>query len=996
MSFFTTSLRPPNRPSNDPTAKAFGLTFSPGEMKVLTECIRTCGLDYVEVLKAAQTETGRMAIQTDANAACLGKVVRTSSTTDFITRMRKGPKSEVHVQQGTTIQELKDDELVHQTAVQHTDPKVYMKRQGKLHKDGKPKYRNADICAIQLGVTSHLAATSGQIAGVMMVDGGRSTTAEGVLGIGTIPLYKATSHALFFPRLNISYNDKDFLDRIQLITVFSDGVKGGGRPAMSYSTMSIVRHNLVDAHFLPEALPLAKIESLFPQGVQSLKDFDVTTIAPAEPTKLTRSFSYRPLNSLGPRTVLNWEQEGVARVTQLGPVMQRNSISFEGLSYGENSARPQLQSQEPLCVVHNRNGCPCDQHTQGFGSASSPGGDVSKEQDPTACVAFEPEEIEFFSGFQVLGRHPFVVSTSSTIGTAVLSLNINRDLLKNTNAGKQLALLPMLSLKLRFRLSGSASLQSSGCFYLCYDPNNTLDRYPSSYRALMLPGKYFMPGRYDSVDLQVDHLAVPQNFLMMNSSTAGSVKVVLIDELRNFEVSEYGMELEVFAEVKGSIPMGVPNTLKPTNTLPLGQVVMESEINTTTTKGTTFVIPLHPVYPAQDGAQLYPSCSSTVLEAHTFWDGVLEIEVVFSLPALAGGIVDISLTQDSDADFDKDRYCYYGTTTIDLRHQRIVRLKSTMRAWNGMYTAGRGSIFGFSPLEDDERNPRLSIMFNSAPIITDTHKKGKVWVRYISISGLKVYGATITQKRTGPMKDLTSGAVLATASAPRGTQVGVNKEWNWDDPTAVVVRDMFEKPRQFRIASVTSWPKSGWLHIPCTPCCFFPAFNQDFKGEIEPLNYLAHRAQENAMWRGTLRYFLKVVRKSTKVAPNSISLTAYQNLGIATTPSFVSKDMFVIAPVLNMKGSFVANEVNELCSVTTPETRWFWTRYGKKDLYSRSFAPQWLSLKFPSDTNLELSVDYIDLYVEADVEFFHPTPPFPLTITTELPEYYWKNNFPVA
>ncbi|WAX04348.1 polyprotein [Cohombrillo associated virus] len=984
-------IRPPKRSAPDSgtaAAEKFGLSYSAKELAVLTACIKECGIDYTEVFKAAQSEAGRMAILSDANATCLGKIVQTTGTRNFIQRLREPVKSEVHVQQGCDVQELKDDQLVHQTVVQHTDPQVYDKRKGKTGADGKPKYRSADVCAIQLGVTSHLAATSGQIAGVMMLDGGRATTAEGVLGLGLIPLYKATSHALFFPRLNISYNDPDFLDRIQLVTVFSDGVKGGGRPAMSYSTMSVVRHNIVDAHFLPEALPSKLIEEKYPQGVQPLKDFQVTEVAPAEPARLTRSFSYMPLGRKSSQTVLNWEPDGTARVTQPLPVMARNAITFEGLTLGENSARRVLCADDGTCPIHNRTGCPCDQHNvEGYTVPSNPADDKSAtNQLPTACIAYEPQEIPLIGGFQRVGCHPFTVAISANVGTVCLSLEIGEAMFKNTNVGKQLKLIPTMKMKVRFRLSGSASLQSSGCFYLCYDPNDTLARYPSRERALMLPGVYFMPGRYDSVDFQVDHLAVPQNFVLMDAHMAGHIKVVLIDELRNMEVTDYGMELEAFVEAEGTIPTGLSNGLVATDRLPLGQVVLDMPFDTKMTKGTCYTILLHPVYPAQDGAQLYPSCSSTVLEAHTFWDGILEIEVVFSLPALSGGLVDISLSQDSWNGFEKDRYTLHGATRVDLRSQRIIRLKCTMKSWNGFYTAGRGSIFGHSPLEAEERSPRLNIMFTSPPIITDAHKKGKFWVRYIAIDGLRVFGATITQKRTGDM---------AQAGAPLDMSVGAPREWKWNDPTAIVVRDYFEKPRQFRIASVTSWPKQGWLHIPCTPCCFFPRFEGNFRGEIEPLNYLAHRAQENAMWRGKLKYSVLVVRQSTKVATNSVSLVAYQNLGMAKMPSFTEKNQFVIAPVLGSRGAFVADDLTTVCEVETPGDRWFWTRHGKQDKYTRSFAPQWLSIKFPSDTNLELNIDNIDIFVEADIEFFHPIPPFPLTITTKLPDYYWKNNYPV-
>ena len=192
-------------------------SYTPRELEVLKAAITECGLSYVDVVKAAQTEGGKMALLTAANTSSLKKIVATSSTQSAFKRLSEKPKAIVHVAEGVGRQVLCDDHLTHQTTVVHTPEPLYKTMKAQKVKKGvdtdkeEPKYRSADVCAIQLGVTSHLSGHSNQIAGVVLLDGNRSTQEQAVLGIGVLPLYEAHSHALFAPRLNIHYDDQTLL-----------------------------------------------------------------------------------------------------------------------------------------------------------------------------------------------------------------------------------------------------------------------------------------------------------------------------------------------------------------------------------------------------------------------------------------------------------------------------------------------------------------------------------------------------------------------------------------------------------------------------------------------------------------------------------------------------------------------------------------------------------------------------------------------------------------
>ena len=93
---------------------------------------------------------------------------------------------------------------------------------------------------------------------------------------------------------------------------------------MSYSTISIVRHNIADAHYLPEPLPYSKLKEKYPSGVRGLSNFQAADIAPLVPARLTRSASYIPIQRAGSRTVLTFD-ENQASLREQQPLQARAS-----------------------------------------------------------------------------------------------------------------------------------------------------------------------------------------------------------------------------------------------------------------------------------------------------------------------------------------------------------------------------------------------------------------------------------------------------------------------------------------------------------------------------------------------------------------------------------------------------------------------------------------------------------------------------------------------
>ena len=84
-------------------------SYSQKEMEVLKAAITECGINYADVVRAAQTESGKMAILTAANTNQLKSLIATTATSNSLMRLREKPKAVVHVSEGVGRQVLCDD-----------------------------------------------------------------------------------------------------------------------------------------------------------------------------------------------------------------------------------------------------------------------------------------------------------------------------------------------------------------------------------------------------------------------------------------------------------------------------------------------------------------------------------------------------------------------------------------------------------------------------------------------------------------------------------------------------------------------------------------------------------------------------------------------------------------------------------------------------------------------------------------------------------------------
>nr|AWO68040.1 polyprotein [Strawberry latent ringspot virus] len=980
-------------------------SYTPREMEVLKAAITECGINYADVVRAAQTESGKLALLTAANTNSLKSLVATTTTRSAFRRMSESPKAVVHVSEGVGKQVLTDDKLTHQTTVVHTPKKVYDHMRAKKLKQTKdtdeeePKYRSADICTIQLGVTSHLSGHSNQIAGVVLLDGNRSTQEQAVLGIGVLPLYEAHSHALFAPRLNIHYEDPNFVERLQLLTTFSDDVLGGGSPAMSYSTISVVRHNIADAHFLPEPLPYSKLKEKYPSGVKGLSNFQAAEIAPLQPARLTRSASYMPIQRSGAKTVLTFD-DNKALLKEQQPLQSRSSFSFAGVSYG-NQDRASLPSASSeflrKCQFHNRVGCPCAQHTGGMEVSGNHHEElVPAAEGGTEGKFFSPQSVAHPPGSKFVGSHPFSFPINSNVGTVVYTLPILRSSLKDTEYGRFYKGYRYLRCTPTVRLVGSGPIQAKGLLWLCYDPSETLSKYPSRERALMLQGTWFMPGRHDSVSLTVRELATPAGYCDMDTDVNGAFKVVLIKDLVNFDVADYGMELSLYLEVEH---IGLGNLVSDgevTNFYPLRQVVLDYELSTATAKGKALVLPLNPLLPATDEAQFYPSCSSSILENHRYWKGTLSLEVIFNLPAMAGGVAELAFAYDTYDNAEGDIYRRFGSSVVDLRAHRILRARVPLSGYGGYLAGGAGSLFEVKPQIGFGDVLKLVILFTAPLHISDMTKKGEVLVRYLGLEDLDYLEPSTSIGRLNPKTTLRPN--IAASGGPV-IKVGTVE---WEEPFVARV-PIGLRQRTFRLLTISKWSPSGFLYFPVTPSVHLPRSAGGFEASLEQQNPLMHRSQENCQWRGTLRYHLTARLEGAteqQVLPfRSLIFSAVLLSKILSNPCFIDNSTFKpLLPLLSVKDTFSLEEDHPFVEFTTPPGRWTNTHFGANEQYTWRTCPVWVLLQFPPKTAMQLHVRDVSLWVEPTIEYRHPMGGFPLQIPdpSPAPKYFFENTFTVG
>nr|QXI69668.1 polyprotein [Lychnis mottle virus] len=977
-------------------------SYSAKEMEVLKAAITECGINYADVVRAAQTESGKMAILTAVNTSRLKRLIATTSTSNALARLKEKPKAVVHVSEGVGRQVLCDDKLTHQTTVVHTPEPLFKKMKEKKLKNGKdtggeePKYRSADVCTIQLGVTSHLSGHSNQIAGVVLLDGNRSTQEQAVLGIGVLPLYEAHSHALFAPRLNIHYDDPNFVNRLQLLTTFSDDVLGGGSPAMSYSTISVVRHNITDAHYLPEPLPYSKLKEKYPCGVRGLSNFQAAEFAPLQPARLTRSASYMPIQRAGTKTVLTFE-DNIAQVREQQPVQARASFSFANISYGQQD-RAALPSPPPQkCQFHNKVGCPCAQHT---GNTEASGNHheelVPASEGGTEGQFFSPQPVVHPQDSRFVGSHPFSFPINSNAGTVVYTLPIMRTSLRDTEWGRFYKGYRYLRCKPTVRLIGSGPIQAKGLLWLCYDPSETLSKYPSRERALALQGTWFMPGRHDSASLTVQELATPAGFCDMDTDVNGAFKVVIIKDLANFDVSDYGMELSMYLEVE-KIGLGSVVTNEVLTTFyPLRQVVLDYELSTTTSKGKALVLPLNPLLPAHDEAQFYPSCSSSILENHRYWKGVLSLEVVFNLPAMAGGIVELAFAYDTYDNVDGDTYRRFGSSVVDLRAHRILRARVPLSGYGGYLAGGSGSLFEVKPQTGSGDILKLVVLLTAPLHISDTSKKGSVLVRYLGLEDLDYLEPATSIGRLNPKTTLVPNVA---ASGGPIVKVGTVE---WEEPFISKV-PLGLRQKTFRLMTINKWAPSGFLYFPVTPSVHLPRTAGNFVANLEQQCPLMHRSQENCQWRGTLKYHLTARLEGATdqfILPHrSLTFSAVLLSRILPAPCFIDNSTFKpLLPLLSVKDTFSLEQDHPFVEFTTPPGRWTNTHFGATEQYTWRTCPVWVLLQFPPKTMVQLHVRDVSLWVEPDIEYRHPMGGFPLTIPdpSPAPKYFFENAFIVG
>nr|UYL83137.1 MAG: polyprotein [Cnidium vein yellowing virus] len=992
-SFFT--RRSPKEMPNVPS-------YTPKEMEVLKAAITECGMNYADVVRAAQTESGKMALLTAANTSQLKSLVATTATSNSLARLREKPKAVVHVSEGVGRQVLCDDKLTHQTTVVHTPEPLFKKMKEKKLKNGKdtggeePKYRSADICTIQLGVTSHLSGHSNQIAGVVLLDGNRSTQEQAVLGIGVLPLYEAHSHALFAPRLNVHYDDPNFVDRLQLLTTFSDDVLGGGSPAMSYSTISVVRHNIADAHYLPDPLPYSKLKEKYPCGVRGLCHFQAAEIAPLQPARLTRSASYIPIQRAGTKTVLTFE-DTVAQVKEQQPIQARASFSFANVSYGQQDRVALTSSLPQKCQFHNKISCPCAQHT-GRTEAS---GDHHEELVPasdggTEGQFFSPQPVVHPPDSKFVGSHPFSFPVNSNVGTVVYTLPIIRTSLKDTEYGRFYKGYRYLRCKPTVRLIGSGPIQAKGLLWLCYDPSETLAKYPSRERALALQGTWFMPGRHDSASLTVMELATPAGFCDMDTDVNGAFKVVIIKDLANFDVTDYGMELSLYLEVEriglGDITVGGELT----NFYPLRQVVLDYELSTTTSKGKALVLPLNPLLPAHDDAQFYPSCSSSILENHRYWKGTLSLEVIFNMPAMAGGIAELAFAYDTYDQADGDTYRRFGSSVVDLRAHRILRARVPLSGYGGYLAGGSGSLFEVKPQTGFGDVLKLVILFTAPLHISDPSKKGSVLVRYLGLEDLDYLEPATSIGRLNPKTTLVPNTA---ASGGPIIKVGTAE---WEEPFIARV-PLGLRQKTFRLMTINKWSPSGFLYFPVSPAVHLPRTAGGFEASLEQQCPLMHRSQENCQWRGTLKYHLTArlegATQQSVLPHRSLTFSAVLLSKILPAPCFVDNSTFKpLLPLLSVRDTFSLEQDHPFVEFSTPPGRWINTHFGANEQYTWRTCPVWVLLQFPPKTMAQLHVRDVSLWVEPTIEYRHPMGGFPLTIPepSPAPKYFFENTFNVG
>ena len=533
---------------------------------------------------------------------------------------------------------------------------------------------------------------------------------------------------------------------------------------------------------------------------------------------------------------------------------------------------------------------------------------------------------------------------NSNVGTIVHTVPISLRSLKDTNWGRYLSNYQFMRLKPHIKVTGSAPIFAQGVLWVCYDPCGTLDKYPSRERALTLQGDYFLPGRHDSLTLLVDELATSSGFCNMDALYNGMFRVVLIKALEGFECSDYAMEVSLFFEVEHiGMELITTNSL-PMDFLPLRHLIIDYELKSTLTKGKAIIIPINPTLPACDGGQFFPSCSSSILENHGYWSGDILLELVFNLPGACGGTVELAFAENAKDGSEGDAYRRFGSTLIDLRAHRVLRVKMPMCSYGGMCQAGGGSLLGTDGVSLFQNTLRLVVMFTSAPQFSDRTRSGSLLVRYLGIEN-----PTMLEPMTGftrmhsPINYTPVLPPFASGNEDPNLLHGVGE---WQEPRGTVVPCGLSQKR-FRLATFTDWSKDGFVIFPATPCCFFPRIVGDFRGALNTNNALAHRAQENARWRGKLKYYVSVRRKDGRPY-NPAQMSCCVITQTPGFPCFVEKNTVGLLPWIDPSSVFDAGVKDCVLEVDTPPGRWYHTYWHTTENYTLRTCPRWILFQFPN------------------------------------------------
>uniref|UniRef100_A0AAT9JHB3 Polyprotein n=1 Tax=Beach cabbage stralarivirus TaxID=3115811 RepID=A0AAT9JHB3_9SECO len=706
-----------------------------------------------------------------------------------------------------------------------------------------------------------------------------------------------------------------------------------------------------------------------------------------------------------------------------------------------NDAGPSRSQPKVCCSKHSKEGC--DKCVQGAGSqitlsdlgfseffeAKLPQGIVLKEWLPAA-------------------RLQVSVPLSTNPGTEVFSLPIGEKLNQAFPGTNYLTVMSWYSISVQAKIGASGTISSKGTLRVLYDARSTLSVYPSRERALMLPGVNFQPGRTEDVLFEFE--AVTVGGQLNHAVSAGFLKVVLLDHVGGFTNDFYfdidlSVKLhEIFNAVErpfGFRPYSSEQFSLAERTrawLPLGTLVHSMEIKDNLTKGSNFVFPLNPNLPASDGAQYYPSLSSSVLERATMWRGTLVVSLYFSLPVAAGGRFSVAIAPNTGDGWTLSQHSLFGEKTFDLRSTRKVTVPIPYTAWFGFNRCGEGNLLG-GDLLSPNNNPRLILSTLSGIYFPGTDKTGSIFCIFEGIHNFSCAGCSDTVNRVQgtmirsipAMSEAESAVISAGESSGemekriRAEEIfrrKLKEEFSEQDNALSIKRKEEEERKALQVAReaevaqlkiynsllpkglatlyirVTKSPAYSLLILPVCPDLVLPTVGpegSEFTGSNNPV--LSHRAQEFAFWRGHLEFCFEVRRKTTftsKVSP-VIEVTLKPPSAHKEPDFVVGKEAALEGKVANWIMDFSLDSYRTLLIEEPNWSSWKVTQNPVAD-YSVLGITGWLEIRMPSGSFAEAGIELLMISVKEQLEFMSPAPPNPITKTVQDAVRVWENHHPVV